>query len=562
MKTQLKFPKRLLLLFLLSLSIACSKDSVDTENNTQTDNKLQKAQSNIDTDEFETDKGQLGISISTRSLKRKGYNPTKAVFTINDGEKSGDYEVDVDPYTNLAFLSFENKNLSENAKSELESGVALNVKVVREDGNELAAYSSSKTSFKSSPNDIEIDDQSKPDLKPITLDSSVDYYVQILNQTITSVWGAPSATRRTSTTDLSTEVKVRRGSDLNYISDKAQTIPFTKFRFELLDASQNIYNIYNPNGSKKHYIYIDGKNGNRLNVQSEANYKTNGGNTPPSKLGNNYKFQIKQIDIGKYIIISMSTGLPLIANTNYDRMFAKATSTPSYFRILNFEIEWDIQSIGTKFLNPILPPSKTEAAYNTALKNCSSGTLSQSVGFTKEETRTDTYEWSESIQVATTVESSLSTTVSSTVEANVGCEFFGASNSVTASATAEVKVGHSSTETRTESKTTSTSETIKLSSERQITVPPGKGTSAADIYQVYENIKVPYVQMYRIRAKYKNGSSLDGSDIMTQFNFNGSSGVITETGSDFIEINVKGYTVIDKLIQTSTETRDIPNACN
>lgn len=563
MKTQFKFQKRLLLVFLLSICISCSKDdSMDNQGKESGEAKLQNTQSNIGTNEFKTDQGQLGISISTRSLKRKGYTPFKAIFSINDGEKSGNYEVDIDSETNLAFLSFKNEELNDNAKYELESGIGLNIKVLTENGTELAAFSSSKTSFRPSPNDIEIDDKDMPFIKRIALDKTIDYYVQILNDNITSVWGAPSATRRTSTSDISTEIKVRKGSDLNYTSDQTQTIPFTKFRFELLDADQNIYNIYNPNGTKKHYLYIDGSNNNRLNVQSEANYTRNGGNSAPSGLGERYKFQIKQLDIGKYIIISISTGLPLIANTNYARIFAKSTSKPSYFRILNFEIDWDIQSIGTKFLNPILPPSKTEAAFNTALKNCSSGTLSQSVGVAKEDTRTDTYEWSESIQVATTVESSLSTTISSTVEANVGCEFFGASNSVTASATAEVKVGHSTTSTNTESKSTSTSETIKLSSERQITVPTGRGTSAADIYQVYENIKVPYVQKYRIRAKYKNGTSLNGNDIITQFNFNGSSGVISETGSDFIEISIKGQTVIDKLIQTSTETRDIPNACN
>jgi len=562
MKTQNKYVKSLLVFSVILFFFGCSKD--DNSPTPQPKTELAKTVSNVDTDEYEIDQGQLGISISARNLKRKAYEPIKAFITINEGAKAGEYEEEINQDTHLALFSFKNEDLSDSEKNELQSGVAIEIKIENLSEEVLATYTSTKYSFQSNPPDLEVDNPEKEDKNPIALNPEVDYYMQILNidpttSDITSVLGAPSATLRTSTTDLSTEVKVRAATDLDYVNDTQQTIPFTKYRFETIDAENNVFNIYNPNGSKKHYLYLDSNN--RLNVQSESNLSANGGNIDASTL-ENYQFQIKKVDLGKYLIIPIKTNIPLIASQNLKSITSQTVAVPSYFRILNFEIEWDIVSVETKFQNPILPPSETLAAYNTALKNCSSGPLSDEVGVVKELTRTDTYSWSESIQVATSIEASLSTTISSTVETSVDCKFFGASNSVTASATAGISVGHSTTETKTETQDVTTSETIQLSSKRTITVPPMRGTTAADIYQEYKDITVPYVQKYRVRGKYNDNTALTNKEIITQFNFNGFSGVVSEEGLDYIEITLKGKTKISHLIATEIVTKDIPDACS
>jgi len=557
MKTQNRFFTRLIMFIFLIVGLACGKDDPGTT--MPPGSKLEITQSNVDTNEYEIDQGQLGLGVSTRSLKQKGYVPVKAIISISEGGKTGDYEVDIDQDTFLAIFSFENKDLSETEKNELEEGVAISIKIENALGEELALYTSTKYSLMSSPEEIEVDDPSKIDINPIVLNPEVNYYLQILDANITSVLGAPSATLRTSTTNLDTEVRVRQSSDLDYVNDTQQTIPFTKFRFETIDPENNIFNIYNPNGTKKHYLYMDANN--RLNVQSEANYDNNNGNTLDASTRINYQFKIEKVDTGKFFIIPQTTSLPLIASASFESITSQVVETPSHFRILNFEIEWDIQSRMTSFLTPILPPSQTLAAYNTALKNCSSGPLTDEVGVAKTLTRTDTYTWSESMQVATSVEASLSTTVSSTVETSVNTQFFGASNSVTASVTAGLSVGHTTTETRTETAETTTSETLELASKRTITVPAGRGTSAADIYQEYKDIRIPYVQEYRIRADYQNGNFLTGPEIMSQFNFNGFSGVVNEIGMDFIDITLRGTTVISHLISREIVTRDIPDAC-
>ncbi len=563
MNTQIKLLKKIMLLGLFIMTLACTKDDSMPDPSTNPGSELEPTESNVDINDYEIDEGEVGISISTRNLKRKAYFPTKAIITINEGGKAGEYEEDINQDSDLALFFFKNKDLSETEKSELQAGVSIDIRIENATNEELASYSSTKYSFTPTPNEIEVDDPAKEDRNPITLNPNIDYYMQIIkedpvNKDVTFVFGAPSTTLRTSTTSFNTEVKVRDADDLDYVDDTQQTIPFTKYRFETIDAANNIFNIYNPNGTKKHYLYLDSNN--RLNIQSEANITRNGGNTDAAPL-ENYQFQIKKIDIGKYIIIPIKTNIPLIAFENVESITSQPVETPSYFRILNFEIEWDIESVGTKFQNPILPPSKTIAAYNTGLRNCGSGPLSDTVGVETSETRTDTYSWSESIQVATSVEASLSTTISATVESSVNCQFFGASNSVTASATAGISVGHSTTETKTESQGVTTSKTIVLSSKRTITVPPGRGTTAADIYQEYKDVKVPYVQQYRIRGVLDN-TKLNGDEILAQFNFNGFTGVVKEIGTDFIEITLKGTTVISHLISREIVTKDIPDACN
>ena len=48
---------------------------------------------------------------------------------------------------------------------------------------------------------------------------------------------------------------------------------------------------------------------------------------------------------------------------------------------------------------------------------------------------------------------------------------------------------------------------------------------------------------------------------MSQFHFNGFNGIVSEVGSDYIEVNVKGFTKVDKLIDTETSAEDVQTSC-
>ena len=83
------------------------------------------------------------------------------------------------------------------------------------------------------------------------------------------------------------------------------------------------------------------------------------------------------------------------------------------------------------------------------------------------------------------------------------------------------------------------------------------------MYQSYENVRVPYVQRFRVKGTYQeDGEDLTGEEILTQFSFNGFNGVVTEVGNNYIEVTVRGNNVIDRLIDTKTVADDTPADCS
>ena len=82
MKTQIKLLKKIFLLGLFVTVAACSKDDSIPDPITNPGSELEAAESNVDTNDYEIDEGELGISISTRNLKRKAYLISVLVYEI------------------------------------------------------------------------------------------------------------------------------------------------------------------------------------------------------------------------------------------------------------------------------------------------------------------------------------------------------------------------------------------------------------------------------------------------------------------------------------------------
>ena len=224
-----------------------------------------------------------------------------------------------------------------------------------------------------------------------------------------------------------------------------------------------------------------------------------------------------------------------------------------------FDIDWDIQSIGYRSLQPVLLPSQTSFAFNSTLVNCSSGELTQVVGVSESRESKSVTGWEESMSVSSSSEASVSVTIGAEVETS----FFGNSGTASTSVTGSYTTTTSRTKTQTLSGSLEQTETVVVSSERTITVPPGKATLVSDIYQSYENVRIPFIQRFRIRGDYQeDGKSLTGEEILTQFSFNGFNGVVTEVGGDYIEVTVRGTNIIDRLIDTRTVAEDTPANCS
>ncbi len=549
MKTHTTLLKMLILISLLVLG--CSKD--DGNDGPPVPTEVEELPG-INLDEFDTDQGEIGISINARSIARKGYKPTIADIVVT--ATTGDYsqKVPFDTFNNMASLSFKNENLSEEAQTELKGGVAVTIRVLDENDNVLAQKEISKLSFTPSPKEEEMSADDLDDLyAKVSIREDVKHYVQIVTSDNDAVFGAPNSILFPNTILLNTPIVVSPLEDLDYNSENTET--FTTYQFVEIPGEEGVFNISVHNGDDIHYLYIVPAN-SELRIQSKANLIRNGGNntgTPP-----NYKFKIDKVEPGLYTITPTFTGNP-VSLVN-DRLNAGDNSTdPAYFRILSFDIDWDIQPVASKFMRPILPPSGTSEAYNSTLRNCSSGSLEQTVGRSESLETKEILGWEESMSVSTTQDYS----VSVTIEAEVSTKFFGAGGSVKSSVTGSYGFSKSRTATSTRSGAFEETRSTEISTERTQEVPPKTAITVADVYQTYENVRIPYVQRFRIKGKYQeNNQALTGQEITTQFAFNSFTGVITDVQDDFIEVTVRGTNVINRLIETETISRDIEDACN
>ncbi len=548
MKTHTKI---LRMFILISLMICgCSKDDgEDTPPPTIGVEELP----GIDLNEFEIDEGEIGISINARKVARKGYKPTIADIKIT--ATTGDYsqQVPFDVFNNIANLSFKNEDLTEEAKTELKNGVALIITVLDENNNTLVTKVISKLSFTSSPSEEEISADDLEDLyAKVSIREDVEHYIQIVKENDEQIYGAPSSILFPNTVLLNTPIIVNQLADLDYNSENTER--FTTYRFAEVPGEEGVFTISVHNAEDIHYLYIVPAN-SELRIQSKANLIRNGGNntgTPP-----NYKFKIEKVDAGLYTITPTFTGNSL--SLINDRLNAGNDTDPVYFRILSFDIDWDIQPVESKFMKPILPPSATSEAYNSTLRNCSSGFLQQTVGRSESLETKEILGWEESMSVSTTQDYS----VSVTIEAEVSTKFFGAGGSVKSSVTGSYGFSKTRTQTSTRSGGFEETRTTEISTERTQEVPPKTAITVADVYQSYENVRIPYVQRFRIKGNYQeDAQALTGQEITTQFAFNSFTGVITDVQADFIEVTVRGTNVINRLIETETISRDVEGACS
>ncbi len=547
MKNQIKILTRLLLVFLLVWG--CSNDDGDP---IPTDSGVEELPG-LDLEEFEIDEGEIGISISARNIAKKGYTPKIAEIEVNATTGDYDQKVPFDSFNNIANLSFKNENLSEEAKTELEGGVGIRVKVLDENDNTLSILEISKVSFTPSPSEQEAPAEDLDDrYAKVILREDIKHFMQIVTNNSDEIFGAPNSTLFVNTVLLNTPIIVSPLESLDYNSENTET--FTTYRFAEVPGEEGVFTISVHNGDDIHYLYIVPAN-SELRIQSKANLIRNGGNntgTPP-----NYKFRIDKVKAGLYMITPTFTGNPL--SLLGDRLNAgNSSADPTYFRILSFDIDWDIQPIESKFMRPIMPRSSTSEAYNSTLRNCSSGLLQQTIGRSESLETTETLGWQESMSVSTSREY----LVSVTVEAEVSTKFFGAGGSVRSSVTGGYTFNKSKTRTSTRSQEIGKTKTTEISTERTQEVPPKTAITVADIYQTYENVRIPYVQRFRIKGNYQeDGKALSGQEITTQFGFNSFTGVITDVGGDYIEVTVRGVNLINRLIDTETISRDVEGAC-
>ena len=565
MKTNFKSVQRILSIFLTALliiSTSCSKDTItppDIEAGNPGDGEIETGPG-VDLEGVEKDNGELGLMVNAREITKKGYNTAFADILV-DASTGNFSQIDlpIDEFTNIAALRLEIDDLTEEQEAELRDGVDLVVTVKDESKSVLEVLEFTKTSFTDSPDELQMEGKELEDLTDVVkFRSGIPYYIQFVSADGTNAGGGPSNQAYNDNTNLDRNVFVRRSEEINYNNDTT-----TAYLIDENPEKPGVFSIgvRDNNGDRLHAYINPGSSEGELKMQTRANRRRNGVDTDPFTLIN-YQFRIEKAGPGSYTI---STEMPefdkgplkLVGESTYFAI--EYNDRPvQHFRIFSLAVDWEVQELETRFTQPILPPANTDAAFNSTLRNCSSGELVQTVGQAETLTSTTFTAWEDTFSVSTTDTYSISATVSAEVEG----KFFGKKATVGVQVTGGYQFSKTETETNTRSGGLENSRSVTISTERSITVPSQRATQVSDLYQTYRNIKVPFVQRFRVRGDFQeDGSPLSGEEILTQFNFNSFSGVVTEIGSDFIEVTVRGTNTIDRLIDTRTSADNVEPNC-
>lgn len=74
---------------------------------------------------------------------------------------------------------------------------------------------------------------------------------------------------------------------------------------------------------------------------------------------------------------------------------------------------------------------------------------------------------------------------------------------------------------------------------------------------------MPFTQVLRIRATDKmTAATLSGPEIATQMLFNFVTGVISDVGTDYVDISIRGNAEIDAVFEATTDVSEIEGACS
>ncbi len=548
------------LLFITALIGFTAISGCKKENIPGPDSGIEIQQGGIDKGSIEAYEGEVGIIISTREIARKGYQPAYAQIEVSGNTFDTTGTVPIDGLTSLTYVYRKLEGLAEAQRQELEqNGVDITVDVFDENQQFLGTARREKVFFRASPEKIEVPTTLEDRYKGlIELRPGVDHHVQIVDINTNQVKFAPGAGSYTNSSNSNSLIFNRNSLDYSH-NPPSDTYTQTAFRFTEVPGEQGVFTIaYHIEGMVL-YWYV--RTDNRIGVQNRYNWAVNGGETNAAALAN-YKFRIEQVAPGFYTFRSLKNN-NLLTFTPDQRLSAGNASPGNaeiaHFRILALDINWDFTPLDYRQLQPILPPAKTDFAFNSTLVNCSSGSLEQVVGREQTKETTLTSSWEESMSVSTNTEFSMSVTS----EAEVSAKFYGIGATSRQSVTSSMSIGVSATKTNTIAGESSSTKTVTVSSQRTITVPSKKATVVSDVYQTYTNIEIPYVQRFKVEGSYQGGEgALSGKEILTQLNFNSFSGVVTEVGPAYVVVTVRGANRIDELIDTKTIAEDVPAECD
>lgn len=527
---------------LLLFSLGCSKDEDVSDPG---DGQIEET-NGIAAEDLDNYSGDLGLLINTRDLVRKGYHPTKVNITTTATQGNYDQELDVDSFTNIAQLKLIVDDLSESALEELRDGVGLTIEVLDASNTVLTLESYSVISFQENGNELGIDASAlEYQDQEFHFKDNMRYYLQLVNAQGNYgnkvVWKPGSG----DTGSLRLE---ERTSSFNQGTTSEQ------FYIHKYTNATNEFALYSAITNR--YLRI-GTTTRTFRQSGAYSYPS----TNPDVLSGDLRFIIQKESNGLYTIRGASDGnvLRRISNSSDINWHTNTSGTIQYFKIIALDIDWQTTELSTEYLQPILPKVNTSFGFNSTLRNCGSGSLEQQVGVESSVTTTYTSGFQETVGLSGRTTTSVEVGVSATAEAS----YFGVGGSVTAEVSAGLEISVEASTESTVSGEESVSETNTFFSNRTVTVPSGSASLVYDAYQTYSDVKVPYVKRLRLKGLHTNTSEfLSGEEIATQLAMTNFSGVVTNIGSDFVEVTIRGNMILDNIVDTQTEVRDVAANCN
>lgn len=530
--------KFLLLIFFVLLA-GCSQEELDD----LAPGRIETVDG-ISADDLEEYQGDLGLSIDSRNVAKKGYKPTKARITVQSSNGNFSRTINLDPYLFFGKIKFPIDSLPGNQATELRNGVDITIEILAPDGKVITSESHTKKTFKPEINTLMINAESLVDLETrVNLKKDLPYYIQLIKD------GKPAnsvvVSQNRPLIGSLNAVSLFVTNQVAFTGPASE--PKSAFNFQKISGEENVYAIIENNKGTYVQLGFDGTLSGGLLKKSN----------PVPALSNHFKFRIEKEAPGIFVLKTYN-GMEI---RDFIGIGLKAGANGGGIRVrfVPMTVQWEAESIETRYLDPILPPAQTGFGFNNTLVNCGNGELQQTIGVQIERSVTVTSGWEESLSISSTHESSVSTTLGVEVEAG----FFG--NKATYSAEISSSYTYTSTNTTESTEWGEQNETTTETffSERLVTVPPKNASLVYDAFQYYDKVVVPYVQRLRVKARVPNSNlaPLTGAEIKSQFHFNGFEGVISAVGSDYIEITMKGTVFLTGIIKTKSEVLEADPGC-
>jgi hypothetical protein len=475
--------------------------------------------------EVEAHEGEIGLVLDARDIVRKGYLAATAELKFPE-HSDLDATLPVDPITHFALLRIENASLSEAVRAELAGGVALEVTVRSADASILAQHEADSVILDDSNVPLILQSDLPAIELPLSLDPETPYLLQPDGKEgVLSSWC----------------------SDCYRFEDYVPDSPTQQIYFKPVESSTV------PNTvTVEHYGYGEGE----LWYVSESGWIALGGDSVTIPADAPREFVLEQAGEGWVRIRVAGTDRYLVQQVNELRTSA---SESDRFRLISDAIQWEVVDRGTVYHEPITPPARVDFAYEADIRNCSPGTLTETVGKAQSRTRSTTTETSESLQLFSSEELSIAVKVGVEIGANVGV------GQVKGSVEATESLTFTTSQTRTTENTFSATieETSDVSRVRELEVPPFTGIQIHDVVRTIDDVRVPFTQILRVTGRYRrDGTPVSGSEILTQMQFNFVSGLPAEVGASHVDMTLRGQVHIDQLFEATTEANEIMGACD